>query len=209
VPQRAWVRAYRIVFALLALAAVGYQFITQSQRPDFVPGNFFSFFTIQSNLIAASLFVYLAALRSVPPRELDLVRGAVVTYMMLMSVVHALLLSGYETILQVPDLSVNTILHKVMPLIVVLDWFIQPPRSRIGFARATIWTMYPVLYFGYTELRGSQVDWYPYHFLDPRRDGGYPAVLAVSAAIMVGFLIATWLLVAISQRLRIRIEIRR
>jgi hypothetical protein len=33
-------------------------------------------------------------------------------------------------------------------------------------------------------------------------------VLAVSAAIMVGFLIAIWLLVAISQRLRIRVDVR-
>lgn len=205
-PQRAWVRAYRIVFGLLALWAVGYQVTTQSQQPGFVPGNFFSFFTIQSNLMAATLFIFLAVRRTRPSTGLDLVRGAIVAYMILTSVVHALLLSGgFEGVFRPPDLSLNTLQHRLMPLIVVLDWFVQPPRRRIGFARATVWAVYPMLYLGYTLLRGSEVDWYPYHFLDPRREGGYPSVLVVSAAIMVGFLISTWVLVTLGQRLRIRL----
>ncbi len=207
-PQRAWVRAYRIVFALLTLAAVVYQFSVQNERVDFVPENFFSFFTIQSNVIAALLFLLLAARQSVPSPVLDLFRGGVVTYMMLTGVVYGLLLSGYEDALQTPEPWVNTVLHQVMPLIVVLDWFIQPPRFRISFARAIVWTAYPLLYLGYSLLRGPQVDWYPYPFLDPRLEGGYPVVLVTCALITAGFLIATRLLVSISQRLRIRIEVR-
>lgn len=209
VPQRAWVRAYRIIFALLTLAAVVYQFSVQNERVDFVPENFFSFFTIQSNVIAALLFLLLAMGRSVLSSVLDLFRGGVVTYMLLTGVVYGLLLSGYEDALQTPEPWVNTVLHQVIPLIVVLDWFIQPPRSRITFAQALVWPVYPMLYLAYTLTRGPRVDWYPYPFLDPRLEGGYPVVLATCAAIMVGFLIATWMLVAISQRLRIRIEVRR
>lgn len=207
VPQRAWVRAYRTIFALLTLAAIGYQFAVQNERVDFVPENFFSFFTIQSNLIAAFLFIVLATRHSVLSPVLDLFRGGVVTYMLLTGVVYGLLLSGYEDALQTPEPWVNTVLHQVMPLIVVLDWFIQPPRSRITFPRATVWTVYPILYLAYTLTRGPEVDWYPYPFLDPRQLRGYPLVLATCAAITVGFLIATWLLVVVSQRLRIRIEV--
>ncbi len=208
VPQRAWVRTYRAIFAVLALGTLGYHFTTQSQRPGFEPGNFFSFFTNQSNLIAGFLLLYLAARRSVDSPGLDLVRGAVVASMILMSVVHALLLSGYEAYLRIPEPSVDMVLHQVMPLVLVLDWLIQPPRSRVNFARATTWAIYPLLYFGYTLVRGSQVDWYPYYFLDPRREGGYPALLAICAVILVGFLFTIWLLVTISQRLRIRIAVR-
>jgi hypothetical protein len=209
VPLRRWVRAYRIVFALLALAVIAYQLVTQSQRPGFVPANFFSFFTIQSNLIAAFLFVYLVAARPVPSRWLDLVRGAAVMALTLMGVVHAVLLSGYQALLGVPELSVDTVQHRLMPLVFLLDWFIEPPRGRIGPAQASVWTLYPLVYFGYTLLRGMRVDWYPYFFLDPRQDGGYVAVLATAAAIMGGFLATTSLLVLISQRPRTRFAIRR
>lgn len=205
--ERAWVGTYRIVFALLTLAIIGYQFTTQVERPGFVPGNFFSLFTIQGNLIAGFLFLVLALRQSIPSPALDLTRGAVAAWMTLMSVVHALLLSGGpQSILQAPDLSVNTMQHKVMPLVVVLDWILRPPRSRIGFARATIWTVYPLMYLGYTLVRGSRVNWYPYGFLDPGQDGGYSLMVAVCAVIMVGFLIASWLLVMIGQRLRIHID---
>jgi len=197
---------YRIVFALLALSTVGYQLTMQSRQPGFVPGNFFSLFTIQSNLLAGLLLLYLAVRAPIPSPRLDLVRGAVAAYMVLTSLVHALLLSGgYESLFQPPDLSVNTVQHKLIPLIVVLDWCIQPPRTRISFAQATIWAVYPLLYLGFTLLRGARVDWYPYAFLDPGRDGGYPALLVMCGAIMAGFLVATWMLVTIGQRLRVRI----
>lgn len=208
-PQRVWVRAYRIIFALVTLAAVVYQFSVQNERAGFVPENFFSFFTIQSNVIAAMLFLVLAAHRSISSPAVDLFRGGVVTYMLLTGVVYGLLLAGYEDALQTPEPWVNTVLHQVMPLVIVLDWFIQPPRSRITFLPALVWTIYPIFYLAYTLMRGPRVDWYPYPFLDPGRDGGYPVVLAICAAIAGGFLVATWLLVTISQRLRIRIEVRR
>lgn len=46
----------------------------------------------------------------------------------------------------------------------------------------------------YSLVRGAVMDWYPYPFLDPRRDGGYPAVFGFSLMILVGFLLVVWLL---------------
>lgn len=205
-PQRTWVRVYRIVFALVTLATIGIHFITQYQRPGFVPANFFGLFTIQSNLIAAFLFLFVASRRSMSSSVLHLLRGAAAAYLILTTSVDALLLSGYQAYLQVTVLSVNTVLHQVMPLVVVLDWFIEPPRNRLSFAWATVWTVYPLLYLGYTLERGSRVHWYPYGFLDPRQDGGYPALLTTCAAISAGFLIGSWLLVMIGDRPWTRID---
>jgi hypothetical protein len=47
-----WIRGYRLVFGLAALATIAVQF-EQSLDRDFSPVSFFSYFTIQSNVIEA------------------------------------------------------------------------------------------------------------------------------------------------------------
>lgn len=203
------VRWYRFGFALLTLAAIVYQFSVGTRRVDFVPANFFSFFTIQSNMIAAGLFLYLA-LRPQSDAEssegMDLLRGAAVAFMTTTFIVYGLLLSGYEDALQTSEPWVNTVLHKLFPLVVIVDWLIDRPDSRISFQRALIWAAYPLLYLVYSLTRGPLVDWYPYPFLDPELGGGYPGVAATSVAIAIGFVVVTWLIVTVGQRLRIRVE---
>ena len=204
-----YIRWYRLGFALLALAAIAYQFSVGARRVDFVPANFFSFFTIQSNLIAAGVFLYLA-LRSRPDadssRELDLLRGGAVAFMTTTFIVYGLLLSGYEDALQTSEPWVNTVLHKIFPLVIMADWLIDRPGARIPFRSALIWAAYPLLYLVYSLTRGPVVDWYPYPFLDPDQGGGYPGVAATSVAIAVGFVAITWLIVTFGQRLRVQID---
>jgi hypothetical protein len=201
------VRSYRLGFALLTLVAIVYQYSVGERRVDFVPANFFSFFTIQSNLIAAGVFLY----RSLRPQSedqpsdgMDLLRGAAVAFMTTTFI--GLLLSGYEDALQTSEPWVNTVLHKLFPLVVVFDWLIDRPDSRIPFRRALIWAAYPVLYLVYSLTRGPLVDWYPYPFLDPNQAGGYAGVLATSVGIALGFVVITWIIVMFGQRLRIGIE---
>lgn len=67
----------RIVLALLVLAAVGTQFAIGFQRPTFVPFNFWMFFTIQSNVIGATLLVVTGVGTLLQrTREWGLLRGA-------------------------------------------------------------------------------------------------------------------------------------
>ncbi len=204
-----FVRWYRLGFALLTLAAIVYQFSVGARRVEFVPANFFSFFTIQSNLIAAGVFLYLAPRPrsdTDSPGEIDLLRGAAVAFMTTTFIVYGLLLSGYEDALQTSEPWVNTVLHKIFPLVVIGDWLIDRPATRIPFRSALIWAAYPLLYLVYSLTRGPVVDWYPYPFLDPDQAGGYAGVVATSVAIAVGFVAITWLIVTFGQRLRVRIE---
>jgi len=62
---------------------------------------------------------------------------------------------------------------------------------RIGLA----WLLYPLAYLVYTLIRGAQVDWYPYPFLDVSRHG-YGGVLLNCAVMLVGFVAAAWAFVA-------------
>jgi hypothetical protein len=187
--NRGWVRAYRTVFALMTLIALGYQlYHSRNANPDYKISNFFSFFTVQSNIFAALVLLYAAWKSSSGddhPR-FDFIRGAAVLYMATTGVVYGLLLSGYEEELQTALFWINNIVHKIFPLVLVADWFIVRPRSRIEIRQAAWWLAYPLAYCAYSLVRGPIVDWYPYPFLDPRHDGGYWAVALYCVIIALG-----------------------
>ena len=78
----------------------------------------------------------------------------------------------------------NVVVHRLFPIVVIVDWLIDPPRTSISVRGSLVWLAFPLLWTGYTLVRGALVDWYPYPFLDPA-DGGYGTV----AAYVVGILI--------------------
>jgi hypothetical protein len=82
----------------------------------------------------------------------------------------------------------------------VLDWVIDPPRRTISFRQAVWWLLYPLGFLAYSLIRGPIADWYPYPFLDPDENGGYPGVLATCLAIAAGVLVAISVMVWLSQR---------
>jgi hypothetical protein len=190
-----WVSGYRIFFALAAIVAMGYQLYHQYDTIDnYNPVNFFSFFTIESNLFAAVVFL-LAALTGLgqrPSKTFDLIRGAAVLYITTTFVVYGLLLSGYQVELQTTVPWVDTVLHRIFPLVLIADWIIVPPSRKITFRQGLIWLTYPAVYVVYTLIRGPRADWYPYPFLDPREDGGYGRIALYSVGIAIGIIAFIW-----------------
>jgi hypothetical protein len=187
----------RVLFALLTLGAILVQFRYSSGRPDFNPANFFSFFTIESNIFISIVFLATALLPS--GREgsgtRDLVRGAATLYMATTGVVYVVLLSGLEESLQTQVPWVNLVLHYIMPVVAALDWVIDPPRQGIPFRRALIWLVFPAVYCAYSLVRGPFADWYPYAFLNPASAGGYGGVALTVLGISLGMFMLIWLLV--------------
>ncbi|WP_412540624.1 Pr6Pr family membrane protein [Longispora sp. K20-0274] len=176
-----WVPGYRVAAALLTLFAVGWQLAYLLRNiPDYRIGNFFSFFTILSNLLTVVTFLLCARYGS---RGFDQLRGATTLYMTTTGIVYAILLSDIEVDTTVP--WTNFVVHQLMPVVVLLDWLLDPPHRRLVFRTALLWLVFPVLYLVYSLIRGPIVDWYPYPFLDPRRDGGYGRVAMMSAVIAV------------------------
>jgi hypothetical protein len=196
-----WVRAYRAAFAFLTLIAIGYQFWVRTFVPGFNPVNFFSFFTIQSNLYGAAVLLWGATLDPSrrPPLAVALIRGAAVLYLSVTFVVFALLLSDLQEQLQMTVPWVDTVLHRIVPLVVLVDWLIDPPRIRIPFLRALIWLLYPVVWLAYALVRGALVGWYPYPFLDPQHAGGYGGVALTCLGIAAGALLFTGLVVLLAR----------
>lgn len=183
---RPWLAPARLLLAALTVTAIVTQLAIDSGRPDFSAVNFFSYFTIQSNLFAVVVLVMTASRRGDRPEWLDRLRGAAVTYLSLTGIVYALLLADEPG--RTIEPWVNTVVHRIMPIALVLDWLVDPPRHAIGVARAMRWVVYPSLFLVYSLVRGPITDWYPYPFLDVDTHG-YATVL-ITCAVMAAGLIA-------------------
>ena len=78
----------------------------------------------------------------------------------------------------------NAVLHEIIPIVVVLDWLIDPPAVRLTTRGALLWLLFPVAWIVYVLVRGALVGKYPYPFLDPA-NGGYASVAAYCVGILV------------------------
>lgn len=180
---------FRFWFALLGFVAVLFQFLHLMQNvPGASAGNYFSYFTIESNIIA---FITLGiagrfAWKGESPRWLELLRGAAAVYMTITGITYSLLLSDIDVNTPIP--WINVVLHYTVPTIIVIDWLVDLPKSRIPVRTALIWLAYPLLYLGYSLIRGPIVDWYPYPFLNPKTSS-YGMVAVMSALIAVSALV--------------------
>jgi hypothetical protein len=187
------IRTYRAVGALAILSAISYQLGHGLGGQSWSAANYFSYFTILSNLLAAGILLA-GALRGPGPRSetVDLLRGAAVMYMLTTGIVYAVLLSGQK----VSTPWVNAIVHQIMPVVVLVDWGLDPPWTQLPLRSTLLWLSFPVAYIAYTLTRGAIVNWYPYFFVNPNHSGGYLAVAGGCLAIGVGMigliLLITW-----------------
>ena len=185
----------RLGLGIVSLGAILIQLIDSIDRERSI-NNFFSFFTIQSNLVAALLLVVVGAyvLLGKSGRTVAYLRGALTLYMTMTGIIYVLLLAGYEQALQTTIPAVNIILHYIMPVVILADWLVFPSEKKLSFRIALVWLAYPLLYLVYSLIRGSITDWYPYPFINPTLSG-WPNLIGTSLAIALGSLALTWLLV--------------
>jgi len=187
--KRSLSAAYKVLFALLGLGAVVTEVITIVHRGNFDAGNFFSFFTILSNIFASLVLLASAFLKK--SHTLAMFRGAAVVYMATTGLVFSALLSGLEDVVLTAVPLDNTILHYIMPIAVVLDWIIDTPHAYIRLKRALWWLAFPLAYVAYSLVRGKITGWYPYPFLDPA-NRGYFGVAVVSVCVGTMVLLLIW-----------------
>ena len=196
------IAAYRIGFALLAIAAIVYQAIALAQVGSFFPTRFFAYFTIQSNIIAVVVFLVGASrVRGERTRGWELVRGAALLYMTVTLVVYNTLLAGTDVDTAVS--WVNDVVHKLFPIVLIADWLIDPPMQRLAFRDTLVWLVYPLAWTGLSLVRGLIDGWYPYPFLDPA-NGGYGTVAAYIVGILVFGVVLCAVIAAIGNALGAR-----
>lgn len=206
-----WVRTYRVVFGLLVLVAIVFQAWYLADHDKLKPGNYVSFMTIESNVLAGLVLLWGASgdqdRRSA--RLVDGIRGATALYLVMVGIVVAALLSGSQEDLSVPLAWVDAVVHQWVPLVMLADWLIVPPHRRITWKRAAWWLVYPLVYVVYSLIRGPIVDWYPYPFLNPDHTNGYLGVAGYCVGITVAYIVVGWLVLAIGNVLSDQREGRR
>jgi peptidoglycan-N-acetylglucosamine deacetylase len=178
---------YRLLFALLVIAAVAWQLSERAFGPGFSFVNFFSFFTILSNIFIAVMFLSSVWIgrRS---RVVTTLRGAATLYMVITGIVYAVLLAPLEAGGGLTLPWVNTVLHQIMPVVALLDWLLVPPAQKIKKGMLVSWLIFPVAYLAYSLVRGHFIDWYPYPFLNPVSQGYLP-VTGYCLGIAIGFVV--------------------
>ena len=164
---------YKLTFALLGFSAVVTEIATLVERNLFNPFNFFSYFTIQSNIFAFVMLIVsaLAVASNKRSSKLNLLRGAATLYMVITGIVFAVLLAGVEGSILTAVPWDNLVLHYIMPVVLLIDWLVDKPSKAITFKRSFVWLIYPISYVIYSLVRGQLVNWYPYPFLDPKTNG--------------------------------------
>jgi hypothetical protein len=203
------VRLLRVLFGVLGFATVIINIFIVAGLPEGLQlGNYLSFFTNQANLYAGAVLAVSGVLpRERLPRWWDGLRGAAAVYLVVTFAVFALLLENSPTVGTITP-WVNTVVHRLMPVVLLLDWLLIPAAFPSRWWRILAWMAYPIGYLAYSLLRGAAIGWYPYPFLDPRGPSGYAGLVGSAGAVVVGFFLAA-LLLDLAGRLRRRIALRR
>ncbi len=175
--------------------------------------NFFSFFTIQSNVAAVVVFLIGAALlvtrKGDDPAWFGLLRASVASYMIVTGIVYNLLLRGIELPQGATLGWSNEILHVVIPLAMLIDWLFAPGRVAIPWNKLWVIVVYPIIWVVYTMVRGpftpnellGEPYWYPYPFLNPNLSpNGYLSVSFYIVLIAVVILVVGAGVVWVSHR---------
>jgi hypothetical protein len=184
---RTVIPVYRLGFGLLTVVAIAVQMASLASAGTLDPLHYLTFFTILSNSIATILFLVGAARwRSPRSTTMDLLRGAAVVYMSITGAVFAVLLSGTNVDTAIP--WVNSVVHEVMPIVVVADWLLDPPEARLTLKQGALWLSFPLVWIIYELIRGAASGKYHYPFLNPA-NGGYGAVAFYCVAILVLMLV--------------------
>lgn len=177
----------RVAAAAAGVAAIVGQLITSLDfwaknnvtNVPLVITNFFSFFTIQSNVAAVVVFLIGAALLVTrtgdDPRWFNTLRASVVTYMVVTGIVYNLLLRNVPLPQGATLPWSNEILHVAVPILMLLDWIFTPGRIVVAWRTLWIIVIYPIVWVVYTMIRGpltpnevtGEPYWYPYPFLNP------------------------------------------
>ena len=183
--------SYKLFFAFLGFSALVTEVATSVERGIFSPGNFFSFFTVQVNILVFITFVLSALVLASGKQQrwLDILRSVTTVYILVVGIGFAILLSGLENVALTAVPWDNTVLHYIIPVAVLLDFIIDRPKKKISFKTGLLWIAFPILYVLYSLIRGALVGWYPYPFLNPELKGFGAVAVTVAGLVVLGIII--------------------
>jgi hypothetical protein len=203
-------RMYAAVGALLAWFALAlqlYLMLVQSPAAERMGTliTFFSFFTILTNILTASVFTAVAF----QPKDgwgkwlcRPSVQAATAVYIAIVGMVYQLLLRQLWNP-QGAQWVADALLHSILPVGYVVYWLLFAPRAELSWKDSVTWLIYPGVYLMYILARGAVSGFYPYPFVDVNLLG-YGGVVARAGLLLLVFLGMGLLVVAVGRWMRAR-----
>jgi hypothetical protein len=195
---------YEIIFSVAIFIAIviqySYGLFHKTESVFNYTEQFFSYFTILSNMFVAVVFAIDASLllrRKVYSFRFDSIRGAAVFCIITTGLTYSLFLHGPGSHGQVPYSIgwVNEIFHHIVPLVAALDWLFFPPKNRMNWSTLFAWIGLTMIYAVLVELAGTMTHTYPYFFLNPELFRGYAGIFRASAGFLPFFLVFSLLVI--------------
>ena len=163
---------------------------------------FFSFFTILTNLMVAITTTCSLLLPRSPfgrfcakPATVN----AVTLYIIVVGLVYNLVLrSLYHP--QGWGKVADEVVHSVVPLLYVVYWLTFAAKGSIQWKHAISWLIYPLLYLIYTLVHGAVSGYYPYPFMDVKVIG-YTGFWLNSSYLFLVFLLLSFVLIGVDKYL--------
>ena len=162
----------------------------------------FSFFTIQSNLLAGLGLSALLLNRSTTVYKFfsrGYVLTGIVLYVAVVGLVYNIILRSLwhpEDLFKLAD----ELLHSINPILFFVCWLIFSPKEKLKWAQSLNWLWFPFLYLIYTLIRGAATNFYPYPFIDAGKLG-YFTIAINSLVLLVVFLALGLLLILLTRAL--------
>lgn len=160
-----WVAAARLGLGTAILGVLGFASVEGGDRNLF---DFFGYFTNLTSLLTAVVLVLtgVAGIRGRRvPAWLTVCRAVATACLLVVAVVYNVLVPGTGS---APP-WVSATLHAVVPVLVLLDWFLVGDRGPLRWSRLWLVLPFPVVWITVVLVRGVTDGWVPYGFLLPER----------------------------------------
>jgi len=188
VSRNTFLISYKLFFALLGFSSIIIEMAVTMERGTFKAENFFSYFTIETNiLVVVMLLMSAVAIAAGKNGKLDLFRSATTVYILVVGIGFSALLSGLEGVKLTAVPWDNVVLHYIIPVAVFADFMTDRPRRKLPFKKALLWLLFPIIYATYALVRGGLTGWYPYPFLNPDVSGAASVVTTIIGFFALGF----------------------
>ena len=190
-----------IKFIALIGAAIGWfaiiaqLYLIIENRVISVPGTllrFFSFFTIDTNILVALCFTFIFLGSKSRPGQFfskPTTITAATVYITIVGIVYNVILRSTwnpEGLAMVAD----ELLHTIIPVLFILFWLFFIPIEGLKWKNAFPWLIFPIVYMAYAIIHGIITKFYPYPFVDVNELGYNKALLNAGAVLLVIFLLS-------------------
>ncbi|MBK0383950.1 Pr6Pr family membrane protein [Pedobacter sp. SD-b] len=195
-----------ILFAIIAWFAIIAQYILMlnASTTGFADTSirFFSFFTILTNILVAIYFTNQAFVKNYAHKAFLNKTGnltSTTVYILVVGLVYQVILRKTWTFTGLNKI-VNELLHSLIPILVLLFWYLYEEKSIIKWKSILGWLLYPLVYLIFILIRGYFTNYYPYPFVNVL-NLGLSQVIINSLMIMILFITISSVLVGLGKKI--------